>query len=81
MQGKYPKSPNSFSFNYRAGKVNIFSNLSYSYWTGFNDQHLSRTFRSGGIKHSVFEQQADQKNRSQNFSGRLGLDYTINKNT
>jgi hypothetical protein len=81
VQGKYPKSPNSFSFNYRAGKVNIFSNLSYSYWTGFNDQHLSRTFRSGGIKQSVFEQQADQKNRSQNFSGRLGLDYTINKNT
>ena len=81
VQGKYPKSPNSFSFNYRTGKVNIFSNMSYSYWTGFNDQHLTRTFRIGGIKQSVFDQQADQKNRSQNFSGRVGLDYSINKNT
>jgi len=81
VQGKYPKSPNSFSFNYRSGKINLFSNLSYSYWTGFNDQNLLRTFRSNGIKQSVFDQKADQKNTSQNFSGRVGLDYSINKNT
>ena len=36
VQGRYPKSPNSINFNYRKGKVNLFTNLSYSYWEGFN---------------------------------------------
>jgi outer membrane receptor protein involved in Fe transport len=76
VQGRYPKSPNSFSFNYRTGKINVFSNLSYSYWSGFNDQHLTRK-----IKESVFDQQADQKNHSHNYSARVGLDYSLDKKT
>jgi hypothetical protein len=76
VQGRYPKSPNSFSFNYRTGKINVFSNLSYSYWTGFNDQHLTRK-----INESVIDQQADQKNQSHNYSARVGLDYSIDKKT
>lgn len=76
VQGRYPKSPNSIGFNYRTGKINFFSNLSYSYWTGFNDQHLTRK-----IGESVFDQQADQKNSSHNYSARVGLDYSIDKKT
>lgn len=82
VQGRYPKSPNSFNFNYRTGKINLFSSLSYSYWSGFNDQSLLRTFRNGaGQVTSVFDQVAMQKNTSQNYSGRIGLDYTIDKKT
>lgn len=81
VQGRYPKSPNSFNFNYRKGKINLFTNLSYSYWSGFNDQNLLRRFRKNGAIESVFDQKADQKNSSNNYNGRFGLDYSIDKNT
>jgi len=81
VQGRYPKSPNSFGFNYRSGKVNLFTNLSYAYWTGFNDQKLSRTFRKNGAVESLFDQQADQKNRSHSYSARVGLDYNVTPTT
>ncbi len=76
VQGRYPKSPNSFSFNYRSGKINLFTNMSYSYWSGFNDQHLSRRINS-----TLFDQQADQKHHGHNYSARVGLDYAVNKKT
>lgn len=81
VQGRYPKTPNSLNFNYKKEKINLYTNFSYSYWTNFNDQHLLRRFRSNGQIESVFDQQADQKNNSENYSGRIGLDYTIDKNT
>lgn len=81
VQGKYPKSPNSFNFNYKKGKINVFTNLSYSYWSGFSDQNILRRFRNNGNIESVFDQKADQKNSSHNYSGRIGLDYTIDKKT
>jgi outer membrane receptor protein involved in Fe transport len=81
VQGRYPKSPNSFSFNYRTGKINLFTNLSYSYWSGFNDQHLNRKFRNNGSLLSVFDQQADQKFHGHNLNARAGLDYSLDKNT
>ena len=79
VQGRYPKSPNSISFNYRTGNLNLFTNLSYSYWSGFNDQHLTRRFHDNGSLLSVFEQQADQKNSSNNYTARIGLDYNLDK--
>src|SRR5687767_15184023 len=30
-QGKYPKTNEAFIFNYREGKVNVFTNLSHNY--------------------------------------------------
>jgi outer membrane receptor protein involved in Fe transport len=82
VQGRYPKSPNSLQFNYRTPKFNLFTNLSYSYWSGFNNQTLLRTFRNGGGQvTSVFDQVARQRNSSHNYSGRIGLDYSINQKT
>ena len=81
VQGRYPKSPNSFNFNYKKGKINIFTNLSYSYWSGFSDQNLLRRFRKNGSIESVFDQKADQTNSSSNYSGRFGVDYAIDKKT
>lgn len=81
VQGRYPKSPNSVSLNYRTGKLNLFTNMSYSYWSGFNDQHLNRKFRNNGNLVSEFDQQADQKHHGHNLNARAGLDYSVNKNT
>ncbi|WP_162944967.1 outer membrane beta-barrel family protein [Flavisolibacter nicotianae] len=82
VQGRYPKSPNSVQFNYRTPRLNLFSNFSYSYWSGFNDQTLLRTFRnSSGEVTAVFDQVANQRNHSTNYNGRVGLDYNLNAKT
>jgi outer membrane receptor protein involved in Fe transport len=82
VQGRYPKSPNSFNFNYRRDRFNFFTSLSYSYWTNFNDQVLLRKFRDNNAQLlSVFDQSAIQKNTSKNLSARFGMDYSINAST
>jgi hypothetical protein len=79
VQGRTPKSPNSFAFNYRTAKVNLFTNFGCSYWSGFNDEHLWRKFRKDGSIVSVFDQQADQEFYGTSFNARAGLDYTVDK--
>jgi len=82
VQGRYAKTPNSFSFNYRNGKVNFFTNLSYSYWRGFSELTIKRKFRNSNDEvTSVFDQEAMQTNRSKNYSARFGMDYSIDKKT
>lgn len=81
VQGRYPKSPNSVNFNYRSGKVNLFSSLSYSYWSGFSEQYILRRFHQNDILSSVFDQSADQINSANNYSARVGMDYSIDKKT
>ncbi len=81
VQGRDPKSPNSFNFNYRKGKLNLFTGLSYTYWTNFNDQTLLRKFRNGGNLVSVFDQKAFNNNTSKSLNARIGLDYAIGART
>jgi hypothetical protein len=80
VQGNYPKSPNSFSFNYRKGKVNFFSNGGYTFWQSNSDQTLTRNFHDNGTT-TVFDQVGFQKNTSHNFNLRLGMDYAVNAKT
>lgn len=80
VQGIYPKSPNSFSFNYRKGKFNVFTNGGYTFWQNVNEQSLVRRFHNGGST-SVFAQDGFDKSTSHNFNGRIGVDYSIDKNT
>jgi outer membrane receptor protein involved in Fe transport len=77
IQARYPKSPNSFNFNYRKGKVNLFSNLSYSYWEGFNEITINRNQPDGSQR----DQESELRFRSQNYSARVGLDYSLDKKT
>jgi hypothetical protein len=77
IQARYPKSPNSFNFNYRKGKVNIFSNLGYSYWDGFNEITIKRNLSAGTARN----QETFMRFISKNYSARVGLDYSINKKT
>jgi outer membrane receptor protein involved in Fe transport len=80
IQGNYPKSPNSFSFNFRKGKVNFFSNGGYTFWQSNSEQRLTRKFHNTAVT-SVFDQQGKQKNTSNNFNLRLGMDYSMNAKT
>lgn len=82
VQGRYAKTPNSFNLTYRTGRFNIFTNLSYSYWTGYNEQRLIRKFKnSNGTVASVFDQMANQKFHNNNYSARAGVDFNADKNT
>ena len=80
VQGFYPKSPNSASFNYRKGKVNLFANLGFSYWEQFNNQTLIRRFHRPG-ETTEFYQDGRGHNTSVNYNARLGMDYSINPKT
>lgn len=82
-QGFYPKANESFNINYRTGKVNIFANYSYGYYKNFHTLDLVRNFRDENTKNieSVFRQQTDGNNVSQNHSYKAGADYFINKKT
>jgi hypothetical protein len=82
IQGRYPKSPNSFNLNYRKGKVNLFTSLSYSYWEGFNVLNIDRKFHDN-VRNidTTFSQVSNPHFSSQNLSARVGLDYNINKKT
>lgn len=76
IQAVYPKSPNSFNFNYRKGNINFFSNLSYSYWEGFNDLELNRVNND-----TVLKQKSTLHFYGKNYSARMGVDYSVNKTT
>lgn len=80
LQGNYPKFPNSFSFNYRKGKVNFFSNGGYTFWQNDSRQILDRKFHNTNPA-SVFAQESWQKNTSNNFNLRVGMDYAMDAKT
>ena len=83
IQGVYPKSPNSISFNYRKNKVNLFAGYNYSYWEGFSDLSLVRKFRDNSTKDltAVFDQLSNNRFKGVNHNMRIGMDYSPNKKT
>lgn len=82
VQGRYPKSPNSFNYNYRNGNINFFSNINYSYWSGFSDLELIRKFKdASGMDTAIFSQESNQRFSGNNIGARFGLDYTVNTKT
>jgi len=44
-QGVYNRNSNSLNMNYRKDKINIFSNMSYSNWVGFNKLNILRKYK------------------------------------
>jgi iron complex outermembrane receptor protein len=82
-QGVYPKGNESFTFNYRQGKVNLFTNLGHNYRTNFEHLDIQRHFRNSQTKEliSYFDQQARMKNSATDYNGKIGLDYFAGKNT
>ena len=82
-QGVYPKFNEGFNFNYRQGKVNLFTNLSHNYRKGFGDLDIQRNFRDKSSKEltSTFDQEARMSNERNSYNGKLGMDYFASKNT
>ena len=82
-QGRYPRNNESFNFNYRNGKVNLFTNLSYNQSKRFNDLSIQRNIRDKNTKHLLryFDQEAKMHNEWRSFNAKVGMDYFASKNT
>jgi hypothetical protein len=59
-QGRYHKLNESFNFNYRKNKVNLFANVGYSNRENFNDLDIQRKFIDPGTKELIshFDQES-----------------------
>ncbi|HEX6332572.1 MAG TPA: TonB-dependent receptor, partial [Flavisolibacter sp.] len=82
-QGVYPKFNEGFVFNYREGKMNLFTNLSHNYRKSFNNLDIQRNLRNRNTKEleQYFDQEARMMNTFNSFNGKLGADYFATKNT
>ncbi len=83
LQSKYTKTNNSINLNYRTGKINLFSNYSYSLWQSKNEMFLNRKFRNGNTKQieTIFDQNTETKRLSQYHNLKVGMDFYANKKT
>src|SRR5205085_8631498 len=65
-QGKYPRLNESLNFNYRNGKLNLFTNLAYNLNHRGEDLFITRNMREATTKDilSVFEQSSYMNNQS-----------------
>lgn len=82
-QGVYPKTNNSFNFNYRSGKFNTFATLTQNYATNFSDLTINRHFKKqDGSRNYDFLQSTYIKPSGLAFSAKVGADYyATEKNT
>ncbi|MBI5857068.1 MAG: TonB-dependent receptor [Sphingobacteriales bacterium] len=82
-QGIYPRFNESGNFNYRNGKVNVFTSLNYNRNHRREDLIISRNFRDNNTKDilSIFDQTSKMANESHFYSAKVGLDYFATKKT
>lgn len=82
-QGIFPRFNESGNFNYRNGKINVFTNLNYSRNHRSEILEISRNFRDGNTKDilSVFDQTSRMTNENRFYSAKGGLDYFATKKT
>ncbi|MBI1780443.1 MAG: TonB-dependent receptor [Sphingobacteriales bacterium] len=82
-QGVYPKTNESFNFNYRKNKINLFTNLSYNYRKNFNDLYINRKFINASDKQvkSLFSQGSYIREHGSSMNAKFGMDYYASKKT
>lgn len=71
-------SPN---LNYRTKKVNLFTNLGYSYRNGPGNSYSYFTNLNNGTVTGYREEDRKFDRKNNNYNGSLGLEYYINKNS
>lgn len=83
LQSRQTKTNNSINLNYRSGKVNLFSNYSYSLWQNKNDLYINRKFRNTNTKQieTIFDQHTAFERISYYQNLKLGMDFYANKKT
>lgn len=76
-----PKSQNSFNFNYRKNKVNIFGNYNPNYFRGRNtmDMESKQIDAADGLVKGFTDQQTRFSFASFNHTLKLGMDWYANK--
>ena len=82
-QGRYPKVSESFNFNYRKNKLNLFTTLGYNYRKNWQDLDIQRKFIEHSTKEikSYFDQESRIKDEGQSYNAKVGFDYFANKKT
>jgi len=82
-QGRYPKTAEGFNFNYREGKVNLFTNLSHNYQERFSTMLMDRKiFHSNtNTVDKIFNQEANRRGTGSAYSAKLGADFFATKKT
>ena len=82
-QGRYPKVNESFTFNYRKNKLNLFTTLGYNYRKNWQDLDIQRKFIEHSTKEikSHFDQESRIKEEGQSYNAKVGFDYFANKKT
>jgi hypothetical protein len=82
-QGIYPRFHESGNFNYRNGKLNLFSSINYNRNHRKEVLDISRNFRDEATKNlvSIFDQESNMVNESHFLSAKAGLDFFATKKT
>lgn len=78
----YWRNNESLSLNYFSGKINVFTNLGYSFSKTNKTLELERNyFDGGGLPLSSYQQLAYFRPITNNGNGKLGLDYYLSPKT
>lgn len=81
-QGKYFKTNENLSLNYRNNKFNLFTNYSFSRNNNFNQLDIFRRYKNDdGDTRAIFEQVAHMRRRHTNNNLKIGMDYYLSKKT
>jgi iron complex outermembrane recepter protein len=81
-QGSYFKTNESLSLNYRDGKINLFSNYSFSRNNGYQELDIYRRYKNDdGSTDAIFEQVTFMKTRRMNNNLKIGMDYYLTNKT
>lgn len=82
-QGRYPKVSESFNFNYRKNKINLFTNIGYSNRKNWQDLDIQRKFIEHSTKEikSHFDQESRIREGGKSYNAKVGFDYFANKKT
>jgi hypothetical protein len=82
-QGRYPKTSESFSLNYRNDKINWFTNLGHNYNAGFGTLLIQRKIFNNSVDavENYFDQRGHRISDGNSYNGKMGLDYFVNKKT
>jgi iron complex outermembrane recepter protein len=82
-QGRYARFNEAVSFNYRNKKVNFFSNFNYNRNHRGEELYIVRNFRDAATKDikSIFKSETGMENQRHYYNAKIGMDYTVSKNT
>lgn len=82
-QGRYPKTAESFNFNYRQGKVNLFTNLSHNYQKRYVTLNIDRNIYNSNTNalENIFDQENHRIMTGNSYNGKLGLDFFATRKT